>query len=120
MNYCRSFDKFYYATAVDFLKVGLSLAPLEKGQIYAPTKSQLKLMDTLRKHVVKFNNDYLIKRETNAGPGFYVKPYLITEKLNKKKKQPKFVQENRFRITPNLDELFTEHIFGDVCRYLII
>ena len=60
---------------------------------------------------------YLSKRKVPVDREYIVKPYLIDDKLNRKKKQPKFVIEQKFEKVKNYRaDLAADWIFMQTCR----
>lgn len=45
-----------------------------------------------------------------------LKPYLVDDNLEKKKKQPKFIKENKHHFTGTADKMVLEDYFAKVCR----
>ena len=59
----------------------------------------------------------MTKRENPVGRDYIIKPYLVDKKLNKKKKQPRFIAEKRFKKIENYGEnLSSEWLFMETCR----
>ena len=60
---------------------------------------------------------YLSKRKVPVDREYIVKPYLIDDKLNRKKKQPKFVIEQKFEKVKNYRaDLAADWLFMQTCR----
>ena len=87
----KSMTRQHYGQAVQFLKEAFRIIPLD-DPVRKPKEIQLKTLTKMRKDLVQLNNGYLQKRQTYADDKISVLPYLINDKLSKKKKQPDFIK----------------------------
>ncbi len=104
----------FYSTSVDFVKA--AYYALASDQMM--DSSRLKLLEQTKKALVQMHNGLLSKKETTFGADFQVLPYLIDEDtLERKRKQPKFVREKRFRAQEmNIEPMSRDGLFMNVCR----
>ncbi len=111
----RASEIYTVGTAMDFLKEGLRLAKIETG----PRKmsdQQINSLKTSARRMATLNNGYLTKRKNFLDRDFIIKPFLVTETLERKKKQPKFIQ-NMTDFPEGLYEgLPFDHYFMEICR----
>ena len=114
-----AFTQKNVATAIDFAKEALRMvtSKVDEG-VRSLTDFHLKRLKTMVRDLMKMNNGYLIKREIFLLKDFMVKPYLVNEKLERKKKQPKFVKNQTYRWGELGDSSFGQDwIFMSVCRH---
>lgn len=107
----RSYNSGYYSNAIEIVKVVLNKIQKEKLSI---PKENMKTIKTFKKNLIDLNNQYVSKKHQIMGATFKVLPYLIDENLNRKKKQPKVVTENKLELDFESD-FVTEHYFRKLC-----
>ena len=100
----------YHATSVTHNLPIFRLIPFDT-EARRPQGPQLKLLQNMRKDLVKLNNGYLQKRGVFVDENIATLPYYVTDKLNKKKKQPSEIRMQKYLIGKALD-----HYLEDVCR----
>ena len=106
----KSMSRQHYGQAVHFLKEAFRVIPFD-DPVRKPKEVQLKTLIKMRKDLVQLNNGYLQKRQTYADEKISVLPYLINDKLGKKKKQPDFIKHPKI-----LEGLALENYLDEVCR----
>ena len=82
------------------------------NEVLRPQGPQLKLLQKMRKDLVQLNNGYLQKRGVFVDENIATMPYFVTDKLNKKKKQPSEVRMTKHLIGKALD-----HYLEQICLH---
>ena len=104
-------ERKQYGQAIHFLRESFRLIPFD-SEAQRPQENQLKLLQKLRKDLVQLNNGYLQKRGVFVDETIATLPYFVTDKLAKRKKQPKEVKIQKYLIGLALDDYI-----GQVSHY---
>lgn len=105
-------NKNYLSIAIDFAKEALRMVEKEP---HSYNEIQLNMLKKLVKDLAQVNNKYLTKRKTFMDDDMLIKPFLVDDRLEKKDKQPKFVEKGQFEIDKWAKNVADEH-FMTVCR----
>ena len=110
-----AYKKTWYDVTIQFLRTVFAVIPtLPKAD--RPTKAEYKELVQMRKNVIQFNNQWLLKHLTLADRDFKVLPYVVNDKLERKKKQPKVLRENNIIYAKTASQQGKEHFFRSVCN----
>ena len=88
----------------------------EKDGTQKLNAEHLKNLHTQRKNLVRLNNGYLNKNKIHIDRGYVIKPFLIDDDLEKKKKQPKFVKNMIMTKEIKMEEFYSDDSFMKTCQ----
>eukprot|EP00095_Tigriopus_kingsejongensis_P001280 snap_masked-scaffold359_size197282-processed-gene-0.4 protein:Tk01280 transcript:snap_masked-scaffold359_size197282-processed-gene-0.4-mRNA-1 annotation:"prolyl 4-hydroxylase subunit alpha-1" len=104
--------KMWYDTSIKFLKgVFEVIATLPEAQ--RPVMSKY---ESMRRSLVKVNNEYITKKMIMAGANYKVLPYVVDANLERKKKQPKVLRENQVTLADMGVQSAREYYLRAVCN----
>ena len=98
-----------------FLRATFQAIPLQ-AKSERPSKAEFQELVKLRKNLVQLNNQWLLKKLTLADRDYKVLPYVVNDKLEKKKKQPKALQGVQLTYAKTSSAQGKEHFFRSVCN----
>ena len=99
------FDNGDYALSIEFVKNILKLLPQLRASDFKNFKEARglsKRVNIMKENLIKLNNGYLEKHQTFVNNNYRVLTYMVDKKLNRKKKQPEYI-ENQTIYDPKWD-----------------